>query len=161
MKREFFQELKVNGESLPKTVIDAIMAENGRDIENAKASVDVQALQMEAQQWKDKFTEAEKTHAQQLDAMVMDREIREAVTAARGRNLKAITALLDLDTLRTAENRAQAVQEAVEAVRQEADYLFSQPTPPPYAGGTGTAGYTNQTAPTTLAGALKEKFERK
>ena len=36
MKREFLQNFKVGGEALPKEVIDAIMEENGRDIEAAK-----------------------------------------------------------------------------------------------------------------------------
>ena len=38
MKREFLQNLKVGEEALPKEVIDAIMEENGRDIEAAKVS---------------------------------------------------------------------------------------------------------------------------
>ena len=37
MKREFLQGLKVGENPLPKEVIDAIMAENGRDIESVKA----------------------------------------------------------------------------------------------------------------------------
>ncbi len=37
MKREFLSNFQVNGQQLPKEVIDAIMAENGRDIEAAKA----------------------------------------------------------------------------------------------------------------------------
>ena len=36
MKREFLQNFKVGDQPLPKEVIDAIMAENGRDIEAAK-----------------------------------------------------------------------------------------------------------------------------
>ena len=36
MKTEFLQTLKVNGQPLPKDVIDAILAENGKDIEAAK-----------------------------------------------------------------------------------------------------------------------------
>ena len=38
MKREFLQEFRVGEEALPKEVIDAIMAENGKDIEAAKAA---------------------------------------------------------------------------------------------------------------------------
>ena len=38
MKREFLQNFKVGDQPLPKEVIDAIMAENGRDIEAAKKS---------------------------------------------------------------------------------------------------------------------------
>ena len=36
MKTEFLQNFKVGDQPLPKEVIDAILAENGRDIENAK-----------------------------------------------------------------------------------------------------------------------------
>ena len=36
MKREFLQNLKVGDQPLSKEVIDAIMSENGRDIEAAK-----------------------------------------------------------------------------------------------------------------------------
>ena len=38
MKREFLQEFRVGEQSLPKEVIDAIMAENGRDIQKVKAN---------------------------------------------------------------------------------------------------------------------------
>ena len=37
MKREFLQNFKVGNQALPKNVIDAIMSENGRDIEAAKS----------------------------------------------------------------------------------------------------------------------------
>ena len=36
MKTDFLQNFKVNDQPLPKEVIDAILAENGRDIEAAK-----------------------------------------------------------------------------------------------------------------------------
>lgn len=38
MKREFLQNFTINGQTLPKEAIDAIMAEHGRDIERAKAN---------------------------------------------------------------------------------------------------------------------------
>ena len=36
MKREFLQNFKVGDQPLTKEIVDAIMAENGRDIEEAK-----------------------------------------------------------------------------------------------------------------------------
>ena len=36
MKTEFLKNLKVGDRELPKEVIDAILAENGRDVEAAK-----------------------------------------------------------------------------------------------------------------------------
>ena len=38
MKREFLQNIRLGEEPLPKEVIDAIMAENGKDIELAKGA---------------------------------------------------------------------------------------------------------------------------
>ena len=38
MKTEFLQNLKVGEQPLPKEVIDAILAENGRDIEDTRQS---------------------------------------------------------------------------------------------------------------------------
>ena len=38
MKREFLLEFRVEGHPLPKEVIDAIMTENGRDIQKVKAN---------------------------------------------------------------------------------------------------------------------------
>lgn len=37
MKREFLQNFKIGDQQLPKEVIDAILDENGRDIEAAKS----------------------------------------------------------------------------------------------------------------------------
>lgn len=161
MKREFLQELKVNNEPLPKAIIDAIMAENGRDIQAAKASVDADSLRREAQQWQEKFTQAQAEHARQLDAVKFENTVHQAVTAAQGRNIKAITALLDMDAIRAAENRELALQQALLTLKGEEGYLFGDSTPPPYAEGTGKYDHYQQQAPSTLAGALREKFERK
>ena len=38
MKREFLKNFQVNGQPLPDAVIDAIMQENARDLEAAKAN---------------------------------------------------------------------------------------------------------------------------
>lgn len=86
MKREFLQNLKVNDQSLPKEVIDAIMAENGRDIEAAKRpfadydtlksqleeaqktingfeSQDIEGVLRSAREWEDKYNRAIKDYA--------------------------------------------------------------------------------------------------
>ena len=50
MKREFLQNLKVGDAALPKEGIDAIMDENGRDIEAArKPFADYEALKAQLQ----------------------------------------------------------------------------------------------------------------
>ena len=68
--------------------------------------------------------------------------ITEVINAAKGKNVKAIKALLDLDTLKASKNREADAKAAVEALQKDTGYLFGdeQGTPPPYASGTGTGG---------------------
>ena len=134
MKREFLQGLM----EMPKEVMDAIMAENGRDIHQLRQS---------AQDWEQKY------HAARLDAAV-----GQAIAQAGGRNQKAITALLDLQALQQAEDLSAAAQQAVETVKADCGYLFE--TVPGYAPGTGSMQVSSGEEPQTLAGALKEKFAR-
>ena len=175
MKREFLQEFKVADQSLPKEVIDAIMAENGRDIQKAKSgfsdydamkeeleqlrqtAMETQALQDAAADWEEKYTQAQTAMAQ----MAFDHCLDNAIGKAGGRSAKAIRAMLDLDALKASENQPHAMEEALESLKQESGYLFETQTPPPYAWGTGAWQGAQEKRPTSLAGALKERFERK
>ena len=179
MKREFLQEFRVGEQALPKEVIDAIMAENGRDIQKVKGNfsdyeqvkADLERLQqeaqqtqehrLEAQQWQEKYHRAVEDHNQQLEEMAFRQELQEQIQKARGRNAKAITALLDLESLKSGEDRSKAMAEALEVLKKDCRYLFEEEVPPPYAYGTGAYQGSRETRPTTLAGALREKFERK
>lgn len=152
MKREFLQSLKVGEEALPKEIIDAIMAENGKDIQAAKQA---------GEGWEEKYNQAVLMHARELNDLRFDTLLREAVSATGGRNLKAIAALLDVEALKGSEDPQKAVSDAVEALKQENGYLFQTQTPPPYARGTGSRQGASSEQPATLAGALREKFERK
>lgn len=152
MKREFLQSLQVGGNELPKEIVDAIMAEHGKDIQSHKQA---------ATQWEEKYTQAVNDHAQQLQQLRFDALVKDAVNAGRGRNIKAITALLDVSALQQSQDPAAALQEAVSKLKEENPYLFdSETTPPPYARGTGTGQTAQENYPQTLAGALKEKFTR-
>ena len=54
MKTEFLQNFKVGDQSLPKEIIDAILAENGRDIEAAKKPfADYESIKEQLQTAKD------------------------------------------------------------------------------------------------------------
>ena len=175
MKREFLQGLLVGDMPLSKEVIDAIMAEKGRDIESIKARYSdyealkeqlarqegaEEALQM-ARTWEEKYNQALETHKQQLSQMAFEKALGEGIVKAKGRNAKAITALLDVETLKESENQADAIEAALEALKCDSRYLFEGDVPPPYARGTGAYNGQQEKHPTTLAGALREKFERK
>ena len=149
MKREFLQNLKVGDQPLSKEVIDAIMEENGRDIQASK-------------HWQEKYNQAEAQHRQELAALRFEGLLNQAIRNAGGRNAKAITALLDVEQLRESEDQLSAVEDALEMLKKNDSYLFTEDwTPPPYARGTGAQSCAETNGPATLAGALREKYERK
>lgn len=182
MKTEFLQNFKVGDQTLPKEVIDAILAENGRDIENAKKpyadydavkdqlktaqeglkafeGVDVGQLQGKITELTGKLSDKDKEWQAKLDGMAFDGRIKDAITAAKGKNAKAISALLDVEALRASKNQEANIKAALEAVKKDNSYLFEAETPPPFAGGTGSAPAGGKQAPASLAGALHEKYD--
>lgn len=132
MKREFLLGLM----EMPKDVVDAIMAENGRDISQLRQS---------AQDWEAKYRAAR-----------LEGALGQAIAKAGGRNEKAITALMDLQALEGAEDLVQAAHLAVAQVKKDCGYLFE--TVPAYAAGTGAVAVQGEEEPSSLASALKEKF---
>lgn len=167
MKREFLQNLKVNDQPLPKEVIDAIMAENGRDIEAAKKPYsdydtvkqqladaqttiqgfkdqDIEGIRRSAQDWEKKYNDAIAAHQQELADRDFRQHLESAIAGAKGKNVKAITALLDVDTLKGSKNQEADIKAALESLKKDSGYLFDgEGTPPPYSAGAGTGGFGN------------------
>lgn len=153
MERTFLEGLTVGQQALTEEVIHAILAENDRD---------VQAVRQSAQEWEDKYNQAVHQHQTVLADMEFSAMLRETVSRARGRNQKAIAALLDMDALKGSADPRAAVEQAVAALKKDSAYLFDTgPTPPPYAPGTGTGQFQGTEGPGTLAAALKERFENR
>lgn len=165
MKTEFLQNFKVNDTPLPKDIIDAILAENGRDIEAAKKpfadydtiksqlataqetikgfeSQDIEGVRKSAKEWEDKYNQAIADHKAKLADMEFDGVLKDAIAAAKGKSDKAIRALLDVDALKASKNQAVDIKAALENLQKDSGYLFGdeQGNPPPFAGGTGTGG---------------------
>ena len=175
MKREFLQSIQVEGKGLPKEVIDAIMAENGRDIETVKSHyADYEELKERLSQaegaaeaaeaakaYEERYNQAVETHRREMSELIFSHNLEKAILAQKGRNAKAITALLDVETLKSSENQQTDLEEALRDLKQEHAYLFQSDNPPPYARGTGAMTSEANKTPATLAGALLEKFERK
>lgn len=165
MKREFLENIKIGDAPLSKEAIDAIMAENGRDIEAAKKpfadydsikeqlktateglkafeGVDVKDLQGQITTLQGKLDTQAKEHAAKLADMAFDGVLKDAITAAKGRNAKAIQALLDVDKLKSSKDQTTDIKAALEGLKKDSGYLFEseQDAPPPYSPGTGTNG---------------------
>ena len=145
MKREFLQTLTVGDQPLPREVIDAIMEEHGKSVQKGKL-------------WQEKYEQAAAQHAEQLQQVRFEHLLETAIRNAGGRSAKAISALLDVQTLRHGDSGA--VEAAIGAVKQQHAYLFEEGAPP-YAPGSGAQVPQRGGTPATLAGALKERFEKR
>ena len=119
---------------LPEETAQAILKEHQQALDAAKV-------------WEEKYRQA------QFDAV-----LHQTIQAARGRNDKAITALLDVDAIRGAEDVAAVAREAVAQLKKEHGYLFEMPGVPGYATGTGAMDPGGNDEPQSLAQALREKF---
>lgn len=162
MKREFLQNFKVGDTPLPKEIIDAIMTENGNDIEAAKKPFadydtiksqletarntlkdlegqDIDTVRKNAADWEEKYNTAIADSKNKIAEMEFNHSLEGAIAAKKGRNAKAIIANLDVETLRKSKNQKADIDTALDELAKTSDYLFdSGSTPPPYSGGTGT-----------------------
>lgn len=170
MKREFVEELlkdKVSTDDL-KAVVDSVMDENGKDIENAKKTlmaenenlkdklkttedalkafdgVDADGLKNQVADLTKQLEDKDKEHAQKLADMEFDSALEEAIRAAGGKSSKAVKALLEIDTLKASKNQQDDIKAALETLKKDSDYLFESnepiqnPTGPTGGGGAGT-----------------------
>lgn len=85
-----------------------------------------------------KDLETEKANIQKdYDAKIADRDfddlVKESIAAVNGKNAKAITALLDVETLKASKNQKEDVAAALKALIEAEDskMLFGEPEPKP------------------------------
>ena len=155
MKREFLKNFKMGEQELPKEVIDAILDENGRDIEAARKpfadyddlkarleeadktiegfkGMDIDAIRKEADDWKAKAEQAKEDADAKVAEVEFNSRLTAAITGAKGKNAKAVMALLDLEALKTSKNQEADINAALEGLKKDSGYLFEEPqTPPP------------------------------
>lgn len=172
MKREFITGLLPE---IPKETLDKIMDENGKDVEAVKTkyadydglktqladagktidgfkALDIDAIQKAANDWKLKAEQAEQDAATKIADLQFNSMLDSAVGTAKGKNAKAIRALLDVETLKTSKNQSEDIKTALDALKTENGYLFeAEGTPPPYAPGTGSTPIVGQYTKETFA----------
>ena len=162
MTREFLRNVKVGDQNLPEEIINAILNENSRDIAAVKKdlgdyesinqqlsdankaidgfkSMDIEGVKRAADEWKKKAEATEKEAAEKIAAMQFESIIEREIIKAKGKDVKAVRAMLDTESLKASKNQEADVKAAVGQLADEKGYLFDVgSTPPPYAAGTGT-----------------------
>lgn len=110
--------------------------------------VDVNDLKGQITKLQGDLTAKDTEYQQKIADMEFNGLIDSAISTAKGKNAKAIKALLDLDLLKNSKNQSDDIKAALETVKNDSAYLFEEvQTPPPYAAGTGTTTTTTKFSP--------------
>ena len=130
MKRDFLKNLDLgDGVKLPDSAVEAIMAEYGKSKQQFESQVSTLKNQLtEANgklegydpSWKQKAENAQ----QELDRQPVDVALERAVSAAKPRNAKAVTALLDREKLTCAGGEIVGLDKQLTALKAGEDTAF-------------------------------------
>ena len=85
---------------------------------------DFDAITRDRDEWKRKHDELEASHKKEQEDREFNQMLAEAISEAKGKNEKAITALLDMDKLRSSKNQKADVKAALNDLRKGSGYLF-------------------------------------
>lgn len=121
-----------------RAAVEAQLAEAAKTIAGYK-EMDIDAIRQSAADWQAKAEQVQKDADARVAAVQFDAKLDGAISKVRGRNAKAIKALLDMDALRGSKDQDKDIDAALAALQKDNAYLFeSAETPPPYAAGTGS-----------------------
>lgn len=85
---------------------------------------DYDAIIKDRDEWKRKHEEQEAAHKKEKEDREFNEILSSAISEAKGKNAKAITALLDTEKLRNSRNQQSDIKSALDALRTESGYLF-------------------------------------
>ena len=185
MKTEFLKEL-----GLEQEAIDKVMAENGKDIAAEKAKltkaegerdnyktqletakealgkfdgVDVEALKKQIADLEGDLKKKDEEYAAKEAERTFNETLSGAITAAGGKNAKAIMAMLDLETLKSSKDQSKDIAAAIEAVKKSDAYMFGSNEPMKNAVGRtgGDGGNGNETDFSAMRALMGLEAEKK
>lgn len=93
---------------------------------------DFDAITKERDEWKRKHEEQEAAHKRETEEREFNDVLASAISEAKGKNPKAITALLDLEKLRGSKNQKDDIKSALEGLKTDSGYLFDDNGGKPY-----------------------------
>ncbi len=85
---------------------------------------DFDAITRDRDKWKQDYEAAVSKHKQQEEEREFSSALDVAISEAKGKNAKAIMALLDIEKLRSSKNRDKDIKSALDDMRKESGYLF-------------------------------------
>ena len=92
---------------------------------------DFDAIIRDRDEWKTKHDNAVAAHQKEQEEREFSEMLSTAISESKGKNNKAITALLDLDALRKSKNQEKDIKAALEGIKKDNEYLFDTTGTPP------------------------------
>ena len=117
---------------------------------------DFDAITRDRDKWKKDYEDTVAAHKKEQEDREFNSVLEAAITDAKGKNAKAIMALMDLDKLRGSKNQEKDIKAALDAMRNESGYLFDDNggnpafTDPKGNGGNNGGGATKRLSEMTL-----------
>ncbi len=145
--------------SVQKTTIDEL----NKSLDGFK-DVDVSALKQQITKLEGDIKAKDEEHSKAIADRDFQDILKESIASAKGKNAKAITALLDIDALKASKNQKDDIAAALKKLAEAEDskMLFGEPEPTHVGGGNPIGvvnkGTTNNNE--TLRGALAEKYSK-
>lgn len=101
-----------------------------KDLEEFK-DADVSGMKQKIADLEQDIKEKDENHQKEIADRDFNDILREAITSANGKNAKAITALLDIDTFKASKNQKEDITAALKALTEAEDskMLFGEPEP--------------------------------
>lgn len=190
MKTETIKDLLKDhvAEDKQQAIVDAIMAENGKDIK--KEQVKTQAAESERDKYKEQLDtaqnalkefdgidlEAQKKAIEDMKADIAKKEqewkqkeedrvfnetLLEAAREAKAKNPKLAISTLDVETLKASKNQSEDIKAAFEASKKENDYIYESDTPPPTVTVPGSTTATSTEKPASLKDSIAKRLAPK
>lgn len=107
----------------------------------------------------------EEAHAAELADRDFNEMLRESISSVKGKNAKAIAALLDVDKLKKSKNQKEEIAAELRALAEAEDskMLFGEPDAKPVGIGNiiGAVGGKNEPPATNLKDSIREALEKK
>lgn len=123
---------------------------------------DFEAITKDRDEWQRKHNELVETHKKETEEREFNEMLSAAISETKGKNTKAIMALLDMDKLRGSKNQEKDIKAALEGVKKDNEYLFDVTGAPPARfdepGKGGAGGGGNATVKEIMA--IKDPVER-
>lgn len=136
-----------------------------KDLEEFK-DADVSGMKQKIEDLEKDIKSKDADYQQQIADRDFNDILKESIIAAHGKNAKAITALLDVDTLKASKNQKADIAAAIKGLSEaeDSEMLFGEAEPKPTGkgnpiGGVGRTGTKPQAD--SLASALAERYESK